>query len=80
MILAYVSPVSVRLLPRGAIDFDEAKKRAYRSGTMRDEDAPTFTDCTQPGFRAIDMVTPGYGRSNMRAHEAREITDLHPGI
>ena len=74
------------LIPRGAIEFDDAKKAFYRSQNFREEEAPTLGDCLKVGFRAQDMVVGPDGRAvmpgqaPMHAHKAGDISDAHPEV
>jgi hypothetical protein len=45
--------------------FSEQQKKAYRDGSINDQNAPMFSDCMKPGFRREDMVMGADGRMSM---------------
>lgn len=50
---------------RFAIGFSEEQKKAYRDGSINDQNALMFGDCLKPGFRPEDMVMGADGRMSM---------------
>lgn len=60
-----ILPEYVALIPRAAIGFSENQRKAYRDGSINDQNAPTFGDCLQPGFRPENMVMGADGRMLM---------------
>ena len=58
------------LMPKPALSFTEAQKKAYRDGSVQDRSAPCLGECLADGYRPQDQsmgadgrpVVPGGGR------------------
>ena len=49
-------------MPKAAIVFTEAQKKAYREGKIKDASAPCIGECLKEGFRPQDIRMDAQGR------------------
>lgn len=56
---------NVLFMPKPAIAFSEAQKRAYRDGTIQDQSAPLLGQCLVVGYRPQDLTSGAGGNPVM---------------